>query len=357
MKTQEEFKTCYDIYLRPKLVALEKQRENIVSKKRSVLAIYSVLMIVIVLAMVGIFTVSVEHCELDILAIAATIFGMILITWETIYFNKKLKSGYTKHFKQTIIRSLVNLVDENLVYDPNRKVPLKAFHTSQLFKRKYGQYPNRKVPLKAFPSQLFKRKYGQEIDKWTGEDYFEGTFGKTSMIFSEVKAREERGRGDYIYYVTIFRGLFFEFELNLNFKGVTLIVPYHKLNIIGPGKLWPSGNNKKRQITLEDPELARNFVIYSDNPTMAHRILTTDFMHRLLTLRHRLKKPLYLSFVDGKLYLAIHVKKNLFESKLSKSVLNFELIQECFEYIQLGKEIVEMLQDVSIHFNTPSLPI
>ena len=334
MKTQEEFKTCYDIYLRPKLVALEKQRENIVSKKRSVLAIYSVLMVVIVFAMVGIFTMSVEHCELDILAIAATIFGMILITWETIYFNKKLKSGYTKHFKQTIICSLVNFVDENLVYDPNRKVPLKAF-----------------------PSQLFKRKYGQEIDKWTGEDYFEGTFGKTSMIFSEVKAREERGRGDYIYYVTIFRGLFFEFELNLNFKGVTLIVPYHKLNIIGPGKLWPSGNNKKRQITLEDPELARNFIIYSDNPTMAHRTLTTDFMHRLLTLRRRLKKPLYLSFVDGKLYLAIHVKKNLFESKLSKSVLNFELIQECFEYIQLGKEIVEMLQDVSIHFNTPSLPI
>jgi len=56
-----------------------------------------------------------------------------------------------------------------------------------------------------------------------------------------------------------------------------------------------------------------------------------------------LKKQIYLSFVNGKLYLAIYVKEDLFEAPVLGTVLNYELLQEIFEYLQLGKEIAEDL--------------
>jgi hypothetical protein len=73
-------------------------------------------------------------------------------------------------------------------------------------------------------------------------------------------------------------------------------------------------------IELNDPVLEREFTIHSDNPTFARYVLSTGFMHRLLAIRRRLKKKVHLSFVDGKLYIAIKVRKNLFEPTIFSSV-------------------------------------
>ncbi|EDN68824.1 hypothetical protein BGP_4393 [Beggiatoa sp. PS] len=66
-------------------------------------------------------------------------------------------------------------------------------------------------------------------------------------------------------------------------------------------------------------------------------------MERLLALHHRLKVPIELSFVNGKLYMAISIEEDLFEPPISSTVLDFQLIQTIFAYMQLGKEIVEEL--------------
>jgi hypothetical protein len=334
MATDNEFKTFYEFHLKPKLVALEKQRNSVISSRRTILVIYGVLMVVAILAMWRIFITPVE-CESGF-SVAVTIFGMILLTWETSVLYRKQKSVYRQNFKHAIIRPIVSFIDEELNYDPDKKASLDAFHTSQ----------------------LFKHKYGERVEGWAGEDYVEGTFSQTPMTFSEVKALDVRGSGDSTYYVTIFRGLFFEFNFNFKFEGVTLVVPYYKPNIVGLGKLWAFGNKKTRaQIPLDDPELAQNFTIYSDNPTMARQVITTDFLRRLLIFRRRIKKPVFLSFVDGKLYLAIRFfNKDLFEVPLSHSVLNFGLIETFFEYLRLGTDIVKMVKEASAQLNAPFLP-
>jgi hypothetical protein len=66
-------------------------------------------------------------------------------------------------------------------------------------------------------------------------------------------------------------------------------------------------------------------------------------MRRLLTFRQQLNKRVYLSFVNGKLYMGIPISKDLFEPTVFKTLLNVELIQEFFNYMQLGKDIVEEL--------------
>jgi hypothetical protein len=51
-----------------------------------------------------------------------------------------------------------------LSYDPEKTVGVTAFHTSQ----------------------LFKEKYGSRVDIWKGEDYVNGILGGMSIKFSEV---------------------------------------------------------------------------------------------------------------------------------------------------------------------------
>jgi hypothetical protein len=224
-----------------------------------------------------------------------------------------MKSSYQAHFKTAVVGSLVTFIDENLSYAPEKNIKVEAFHTSQ----------------------LFKQEYGDKVDRFSSEDYVGGILDGTNVKFSEVHAQEVESNSDGTYTVTIFKGLFFTFNVNWDFEGITVILPNDA----------KQGFKKYLQLVkLAKPALEREFVVYSDNPIIAKYVFSTAFMDRLLALRRRLKTPIHLSFVNGKLYMAIHFTEDLFEPPvLSDTVLNFQLIQTTFEYMQLGKVIVEEL--------------
>ncbi|MEN8217773.1 MAG: DUF3137 domain-containing protein [Pseudomonadota bacterium] len=248
----------------------------------------------------------------------ASIYVMIFLMFKIAFLSNNMRLTYRLNFKHLIIRPIVSFIDENLSYAPEEKVPLKVFIRSRLFDR-----PDNRL--------------------WVGEDYVEGTIGKIAMRFSKVNALKQIGATPLL----IFRGLFFEFNLNFNFERVTFIVPAEERR---------RATNIIRLRIPDSPEFARSFAIYSNNPAIAHQLLTTDFKHRLLTFRRRIEKPVYLSLIGDKLYLAIAVNKDLFDPPMAQSVLNFELIKASFEYMRLSTEIVEMLKDAIAQLNKPSLP-
>ncbi|RKZ92916.1 MAG: hypothetical protein DRR19_02845 [Candidatus Parabeggiatoa sp. nov. 1] len=349
MATQEEFNAFYEIHLKPKLVEFEKQRQNIVNKLKTVLFSLIVFSLIVLLLLVVVAIVMGDSLTEEVLTeilteevlywgITAIIVGVVILVIWTIRFYRRTISPYKLNFKKEIVGRLVTLVDENLAYDPEKKIPLWEFRTSQLFDR-------------------------DTIDRWTGEDYVEGTINKIRVKFSEVEAEEyhydyddygydDNGSGGY--YETIFEGLFFVFNFNLSFQGVTLVLPDVAERYFGGfGKWLQSVGSKitsKKLVHLDDPEVEREFVVYSDNPIMARYVLSPRFMRRFLAFRRRLQKQVFLSFVDGRLYMAIFVNKDLFEPPVFKTVLNFELISEFFEYMRLGEEIVE---DLAIYLNNP----
>jgi len=330
MATQEEFKVFYEVHLKPKLIALDKQRQSLAFKLGFTVISYFVLMGLLILVMSDVLDVSFITVDSDLKVIIAIV-TMIVITVGVIFIYGRMTSPFKLQFKQEIINSIVTFIDRNLTYDAEKKVPVGEFHASQ----------------------LFKRQYGHAVDVWEGEDYVQGTVGNTTLKFSEVNAQEEEiycdENGCSSYYVSIYKGLFFVFNFNLNFEGTTIVSPSTVLKRFFK-KIVPS------QFKFDDPKLEHEFTVQSDNLTFAHKVLTNDFMHRLLALQSWSKKKVHLSFVDGKLYLAIVVHKDLFEPTIFSSVVNFELIQEFFEYLQIGKEIVEYLS-VNFKNTRQNLPL
>ncbi|MEK8016494.1 MAG: DUF3137 domain-containing protein [Candidatus Parabeggiatoa sp.] len=303
------------------MLFFEEQRLLLVSKRKSLWIINWMLVIFAILTMIIFMIYSNETIEVlraalfwllesdEILAlfIYATIYYLITVAFVIVSSYKKMKASYQTHFKIAVVGPLVALIDENLSYAPEKTVSVDAFNTSQLFKY-------------------------QKFDQWSGEDYVGGILDGTSVNFSEVHAKKQVGKS----FNTVFKGLFFAFNVNWDFEGITIILP---------NDIKQSSFKKLLQLLKltkpVPPEL--EFVVSSDNPIIANYVFSTAFMQRLLELRRRRKTPFHLSFVNGKLYMAIPMTENLFEPPVFSTVLDFQPIQIAFEYMQLGKEIVEEL--------------
>jgi hypothetical protein len=320
MPTTDEFTSFYENHLKLKLMAYEKQRQSIIRKFLLVFILCSLLIVFAGLAIIILFRLDNEICspQLRKLMLFAALITIIIITIELVLFYKRITYAFQTNFKKGIIGNLVRFVDENFSYNPEREISLQTFQTSQ----------------------LFKRFYGKKVDRWTGEDYIEGNLGQTVVKFSEIHLQK---KGDDSFY-TLFDGLFFIIHFNQAFEGVILVLPNDAKRRQRRFRWWLRKQSYHHPIKLATPELEQAFLAYSDNPMMAGYILSTDFMSHLLAWHRRLKKPVFLSFVNDKLYMAINVEKDLFEPPIFHTVLNFGLIQKFFENIQFGKTMVKDLR-------------
>ncbi|MDM8564791.1 DUF3137 domain-containing protein [Candidatus Halobeggiatoa sp. HSG11] len=251
---------------------------------------------------------------------------MVIFSLETFVLYDKLQAAYTENFKQVVIHPMIKFIDDDLNYQPNKEITPKKFYTS-LF---------------------FKDEYGKKIDNWQAEDHINGTLDRIPMTFSEINAEEVRERGDTTTTITIFEGLFFSFKMKTNFKGIILLNVHEELWRKRFSSWWLKKSIKK--VKLEELKLADNLTVYSDNPLMVSQLFSNNFQTNLLTLQRRIKRPIHLSFIDNKLYLAISTKKKLFEVSMFKQV-SYELVEDSFNYLQIGIEIMKMVKNTNFGKN------
>lgn len=218
------------------------------------------------------------------------------------------RAYYVKEFKDRIIPKIVKFVDERLKYDQAKHIPRSLFMASQIFRKEYPVY--------------------------RGDDYFSGKIGKTAVEFSEL-------------YVENFRGLFFVADFNKPFTGVTLVHPAIKVKFLGRlGSAMQTAFEQMQGyqlIHLEDPEFEQRFVIYGDDQVQARYILSPGLMKRIVEFEQKSQRPIHLSFMESKIFVAISYNKPLFEPRLTETLLDFEPIREYVDDLQLALGIVEDL--------------
>ncbi len=307
MKTIEELKTFYNETLSDDLQALEQQRKAILKN----IAIAGIVMAIVLFAILIIATQSGAFPVIIFIFVAAIIiFGIIA---------KILSRGYVTKFKSNIIGRIVKFIDPNLSYTPKGRIEKETFMDSDIFKTR----PNR----------------------YKGDDYVRGTIGKTPIEFSEIHAQYESGSGKNRSCRTVFKGLFFIADFNKHFTCKTVVLPDTAESLFGTfGKMFQAWNLTRNQlIKLEDPEFEKLFVVYGTDQIQARYILSTSLMARITDFKKKSGQKIYLSFIDSKVYVAISYTKNLFEPKIFSTLMNFELIREYFQDLQLATGIVDDL--------------
>ena len=283
MKSLEELKIYYETDLVPILEKLDVQRRKFVSKICLIIVIFFIVWIMIVLIY--------KHYEL---------FSYIGLGFSSIMFLVWKNSKFRGQFKHEIILKVSSFVEPSLKYSPKNYISILRYNASGLF---------------------------EKASSYSGDDYFSGRIGSTSIEFSEICATKEEGRTSRL----LFKGLFFIADFNKDFQGRTIILPERMFK------------KKRNLVKTEDPEFEKLFNVYGTDQIEARYILSQSLMQRIKLFKKKTKHNLCLSFVYSNVFVAISFKKELFEPKYFSSIVDFEPIREYYEDLNLALGIVEDL--------------
>lgn len=228
--------------------------------------------------------------------------------------------NYKAIFKDRVIRKIIEYIDPNLRYYPQKFIERRSFDIANFF-----------------PSL--------RIDKYEGDDLVEGDIGKTHIKFSELHVQEERKRDKNTHYVDVFKGLFIIVDFNKNFKGRTYVLPdinnktYSKFLFLGEKQKTSYGELVK----LENPEFEKICAVFSTDQIEARYILSTSLMDRIVKFRQRIKREVFFCFANSQIYIAIPFRIKLFEPKIIKKTIEFSLLQTYYEVLLNTIAIVDEL--------------
>ncbi|MFT5779545.1 MAG: hypothetical protein ACI837_002504, partial [Crocinitomicaceae bacterium] len=279
MKTIEDFQAYFSGELTPTLQSLEVER-----KKGTRIVTFIVLTILVSIGIAA----STAILEIHFAGFIAA--GVIFLTGIIVFSIKlsRIKKAVKIHYKENVIKKIVEFVDPSLNYNATGSVSEGEFAGSKIFLR--------------------------GADRYSGDDLVEGTIGKTAVRFSEINAEyyttDKDGNRKYH---RIFKGIFFIADFHKNFVGETIVLPDTAEKLFGKlGSLFQKMNiSRPKLIKLEDPIFEKAFAVYGTDQVEARYILTPALMSRIMEFKKKSGK-IHLSFLHSKVYIAISVKQNLF---------------------------------------------
>ncbi|MEM9143398.1 MAG: DUF3137 domain-containing protein [Bacteroidota bacterium] len=133
-----------------------------------------------------------------------------------------------------------------------------------------------------------------------------------------------------------FRGMFCWLRFKKKLNGHTVVLPKEQHTKLDR---WASFNfTEEQQIQLEDPRFTQHFTVYGTDQVEARYVLSAALMERVVALNKRFHRPIFLSFQDRQLYLAVANKNGLFSFPAGK-LNDMQLVSELAHDIQTALDI------------------
>ncbi|MEY2857583.1 MAG: hypothetical protein RLZZ74_1895 [Cyanobacteriota bacterium] len=320
-KTLAQFKQYCEEHLLEKLQALEHKR------KYTLKTIFASGIIFLIITWCCCWALSIWLNSNVSFSFYVLCLSVTISIW--VIFCRGAIHNYKIGFKGNIIESIVDFIGDGD----------HLHYAAHLF------LENKRQTILALTRSQILRDELQEPDYLEQEDCVYGTIGNTNIFFAEILAEKRTGghldefaREVYDRKSVLFQGLFFEAKFAKNFGSRTFVMPNDFQGRITPFHSW-----RGDLIKLEDPEFDEMFRVYGDSQLESRYILSTNLMSRLVEFNQKAGRKVYLSFVEGFLYIAIPYRHNLFEPRLFKSMMSFTPLKEYFQDLQLMIGIVEDL--------------
>lgn len=249
----------------------------------------------------------------------AAVFAFILLLAALILlivFGNKKKS-FAAGFKETIVRKIIHFIDPSLSYSPRLSISKTDYLNSGLFV--------------------------EQPDRYSGDDYIEGTHEKTFFCFSELHSERKVSSGKSTHWETIFRGLFFIADFNKNFSGRTYVWSERNPQINFLTKIFSSFAWNLEKVKLESVEFEKRFIVYSSDQVEARYILTPSFMERIVRLQQMMGEGTSLSFVNTNIHVAVPIRDELFEPAIF-SANDHNRLGDFYNTINIVFDIIDELK-------------
>lgn len=306
MANEKNFSELYENELQDLLIPLETER-----KKISKIGVTGFLLLVVAIVL---FIVSTAG-QLQVTAIIAfiSLIGALILF---VFFTGKKKS-HVASFKKTIVSRIINFIDSSFQYSPTLHISKNEYIKSGL--------------------------YIDKPERFSGDDYIEGTRGKTFFCFSELHTEKLVSTGKSSHWETIFKGLFFISDFNKNFAGRTYAWSEKKPQLNFLTKFFSSFALNLEEVKLESIEFEKKFNVYSSDQVEARYILSPSFMERMVKLQTMMGSGISFSFIDTNIYVAVPIREKLFEPTIY-SPNNYERLGDYYNTVQIVFDIIDELK-------------
>ena len=236
------------------------------------------------------------------------------------FYLGKIKDKIATLFEQKIIPEILHEFFPEAVFSTNSYIHENDYWASSLFP--------------------------QHLDRYDGDSYVKGTFGKTDIRFSKLHTQYKVRTKNSTHWHTVFEGIFMVADCNKRFKGRTLVLPDLGERLLGGFGRWMQTNNpftKGEMVYLENPNFEKEFVVYSTDQVEARYLLTPSMQQYMLDLYHHVgQKGLSVSFANGNIYMGLSGSFKMF--KIDYSLSFFE--KSTIEYY--SKDLIHILKTIEI---------
>lgn len=275
----------------------------------------------LILALLALFGLVVLHQYAHFSFLQALLLSVFSAAFLFAILYRREKVGFDLLFKTSVIEKLIHFIDPSLCYTTQEKIAESAYRQSELFIESY--------------------------DRYEGSDLVSGQIEQVNVRFSCLHVeKKERDRENKEHWNDVFQGIFFMAEFNKPFHTKTVVLPDFAEKTLGVLGSWMQSLNSTRGklIKLDHVAFEKLFVVYADDPIESRYILSHALMEKIVDFQHKMNKPIYLSFVNAYIYIAIPYTKSMFEPILTRSLMEFTYIKEYFELLNTMIGIVEELK-------------
>lgn len=138
-----------------------------------------------------------------------------------------------------------------------------------------------------------------------------------------------------------FRGMFCWLHFKKKLEGHTVVLTNDPLTQWN--RLASLNLREEHTIHLEDPRFTESFVVYGTDQVEARYVLSASLMERIVSLKEKFARPIFLSFQDRQMYLAVMNDKGLF-SFPSVRLEEIKIVEELAYDIETALEIPKQLR-------------
>ena len=249
---------------------------------------------------------------LYITSIGLIIPGFIIAT---LISNKDIKE-FNKMYKQNIVLEALKLVCTDVVFDYDKGISRDIIANTQMM----------------YMGDIFR-----------SNDYITGKYKNISFELSDVHIEDESTDSDgNTTYTTIFKGQWYIFDFNKDFKANIQVCGRGFVNAKRVNHFYKKEDNYKK-VELEDVDFNKNFKVYAQREEEAFYILTPSIMNKIKEVDEKVRGRLLFCFINNRLHIAVYNNKDLFEASIYKKVNIEEAINKTNEEISAITNFVDIL--------------
>ncbi len=283
-------------------------------------------------------TFRIIYLVLCAILIIGTAAGFFLIALKSVPAESKMQLLSISLMSAMISLALAMWVKKLIVKPLKHILMSKISHDIKGFR----YIPDAGLPVQFFEDSGFIRGY----DEYCSDNFITGKVANgKDFIISEILVKqvilsEDNTRSESILFDGIF-GVLDAKKINTFYMDITPDFKNKFANRVFADFKKMLGN--KHVVRLENPEFERYFEVFSDNQIEARKIITLEFMEKLLEVRKNVGKNISIIYVGNKIYFFIQHGVLADTRKLLLFGPSEKVVKETSKLIQNISEAVELL--------------